>query len=128
MRGRLPVQGRMPEGSRIDSVDRLAQVHLEVLARATPLTVKGDGRHGAGDDRDTDASAEAVRSGQNGIVSEDGDRATGLPLGKADVGQEVLQRDQGVERRRAGRCRCPGGDVRVRWHSHGATTSPFARG
>ena len=61
----------MPEGTRVDAVDGLAQVQFEILLRATAVPVEGDGRHGVRHDRDADAGTEAVRGGQYGILAGD---------------------------------------------------------
>jgi hypothetical protein len=61
----------VPEGTRVDAVDGLAQVQLEVLPGSAPVPVEGDGRDGVRHDRDADAGAEAVRGGQDGILARD---------------------------------------------------------
>ena len=97
MRGGLPVQRRVPEGTGVDAVHGLAQVQAEVLRRAAAMAVKGDRRNGARHERDADAGPEAVRGGQDGILAGERHGAPRLRPAEADLRQQVVERGQRIE-------------------------------
>ena len=121
VRGRLAVQRRVPEGARVDGVHGLAQVEMEILCRPASMPVKGDGGHRPGHERDADARSEPVRGRHDRILSGEGDRASGLRPGEADVRQQVVE-GFAADRKSVG-CRCihRRGDDRV-----GVCSAPVA--
>ena len=92
-------------------MDGLAQVQAEVLRRAAATAVKRDRRDRTRHQRDADARPEAVRGGQDGILAGERHRAPRLRHAEANLGQQAVERGQGIEsgavapRQRAG----PGG-------------------
>ena len=107
--GRLPVQRRMPKGSRVDGVHGLAQVELEVLCGSTPVPVERDGRDCARHERNADAGPEPVCGGQDGVLSGEGDGAAGLCPGEADVREQIVESVHGIEVGRLGGRSCARG-------------------
>ena len=143
MRAGLPVQGRVPERTGVDAVHGLAQVQAEVLRRAAATAVERDRRDRARHQRDADAGPEAVRGGQDGILAGERHRAPRLRHAEANLGQQAVERGQGIEsgavapRQRAGlgglrahAGRSPAGAADVagtpRRNSRAATTDPAA--
>ena len=98
MRCGLAVQGRMPEGSRVDGVQGSAQIEMEVLGRAAADAVHADGGHRGGHERHADARTEPVDGGHNGILACEGHGATCACSVQAKTGKQRVERCERVER------------------------------
>ena len=108
MRGRFPVQARVPERARIDAVHGLAQIQRQVLRRAAAVPVQRDRRNGVCHDRDADAGAETVRGGHDRILAGERHGSTGLCAAEPDVRQQVVQRRERIK----------AGDIALRARGH----------